>query len=68
MKKKNLFLKKLTLSKETVSLLNEHHQNAVAGGGHSLNTLCEVCIRPITVTCQASVCLTFCNVGCGISK
>ncbi len=60
MKKKTLDLKKLTLSKETVSVLNGQYKNAVVGGDSG--TLCEKCIRPITVTCQNSVCYTFCNI------
>lgn len=73
MKKKNLNLKKLTLNKATVSLLNEHAQGAVVGGDNSVTicgSLCEDCIRPITVTCRASVCQTYCNIPTcmGISK
>ena len=66
MKKKQIALKKLALSKETISALTVNTQQAAVGGGVSENTLCQICIRPITVTCQASVCNTYCNIPtCG---
>ncbi|PSK92456.1 class I lanthipeptide [Taibaiella chishuiensis] len=66
MKKKQIVLKKLTLSKEVISELTTNTQQGVVGGVQSADTLCQICIRPITVTCRASVCDTYCNVPtCG---